>query len=493
MSKKLVLLFAITALTVFLAVQVFGEAPQLISYQGMLKDAAGDPVNGLFGFIVAIYDDSISTDPSRMLWQETHLGVNIVDGLFTLVLGQGQPPTPISESIFAGPNLWFGVRVQGGDELAPRTRLISVPYSQRVKTVDAALGGAISGNVDIGGDLNAAGKAKIGPNVTNTGLNAFAVGENVSADGDNSNVAGGINNVASGGFATIGGGRSNTASGQGAVVAGGYAGIASNENSTIGGGWHNVSSGSVSTVAGGQEDTASETYSTVSGGQGNAASGWVSTVGGGQSNKARGAYSTVPGGSGNLALGSASLAAGNGAVAGHNNSFVWSDAPGGGATTADNQFIIRASGGVGINTNAPTTALQVDGEAKSVVSGVEFYMVPRGAIIMWSGLLSDIPAGWTLCDGTNGTPDLRNRFISSCAPGENPGGSGGSDQHNHWVDLPSGYTGTGTTTYQDVSAIIPTLTASLASHTHFFDPPGGYSNLSSNIPPYYKLAFIMKL
>lgn len=37
--------------------------------------------------------------------------------------------------------------------------------------------------------------------------------------------------------------------------------------------------------------------------------------------------------------------------------------------------------------------------------------VPRGVIAMWSGRISDIPSGWVLCDGTNGTPDLRDRFI----------------------------------------------------------------------------------
>jgi microcystin-dependent protein len=36
---------------------------------------------------------------------------------------------------------------------------------------------------------------------------------------------------------------------------------------------------------------------------------------------------------------------------------------------------------------------------------------PIGSIIMWSGAIADIPSGWQLCDGTNNTPDLRNRFI----------------------------------------------------------------------------------
>ena len=44
-----------------------------------------------------------------------------------------------------------------------------------------------------------------------------------------------------------------------------------------------------------------------------------------------------------------------------------------------------------------------------------------GIICMWSGLLNNIPIGWILCDGSNGTPDLRNSFIKSVGTGEDPG------------------------------------------------------------------------
>ena len=37
--------------------------------------------------------------------------------------------------------------------------------------------------------------------------------------------------------------------------------------------------------------------------------------------------------------------------------------------------------------------------------------MPGGTILPYVGDLSDIPHGWALCDGTNGTPDLRNRFL----------------------------------------------------------------------------------
>lgn len=38
-------------------------------------------------------------------------------------------------------------------------------------------------------------------------------------------------------------------------------------------------------------------------------------------------------------------------------------------------------------------------------------VLPSGTIVMWSGIITNIPSGWALCDGRNGTPDLRDRFI----------------------------------------------------------------------------------
>lgn len=61
-------------------------------------------------------------------------------------------------------------------------------------------------------------------------------------------------------------------------------------------------------------------------------------------------------------------------------------------------------------------------------------ITPVGGIILWSGTLLDIPAGWQLCDGSNGTPDLRNRFVLGAGPsgfGFPPGTNGGSDTHAH--------------------------------------------------------------
>lgn len=68
--------------------------------------------------------------------------------------------------------------------------------------------------------------------------------------------------------------------------------------------------------------------------------------------------------------------------------------------------------------------------------------IPRGVIVMWSGRIINIPAGWALCDGRNGTPNLLDRFICSVqGSSTDPGSTGGSTEktlttanlpsHNH--------------------------------------------------------------
>ena len=59
-----------------------------------------------------------------------------------------------------------------------------------------------------------------------------------------------------------------------------------------------------------------------------------------------------------------------------------------------------------------------------------------GMIVMWSGAVADIPSGWALCNGQNGTPDLRDRFIVAGGGSYNPGDSGNPDAHSHTVKPP---------------------------------------------------------
>ena len=101
------------------------------------------------------------------------------------------------------------------------------------------------------------------------------------------------------------------------------------------------------TVSGGSVNTASGFEAMVGGGALNTASGSHATVGGGLNNTASGSYATVPGGHLNTASGNFSFAAGWDAQALHDGSFVWSDDTGVAfASTANNQFSIRAVGGI---------------------------------------------------------------------------------------------------------------------------------------------------
>jgi hypothetical protein len=98
----------------------------------------------------------------------------------------------------------------------------------------------------------------------------------------------------------------------------------------------------------------------VAGGKDNTASGESATVGGGIGNIASGTNSTVPGGASNTAAGQFSFAAGSRAKANHNGAFVWADSDNADwASTAADQMVIRASGGVGIGTNSPGGQLDV--------------------------------------------------------------------------------------------------------------------------------------
>ena len=60
-------------------------------------------------------------------------------------------------------------------------------------------------------------------------------------------------------------------------------------------------------------------------------------------------------------------------------------------------------------------------------NGLEISGVPSGCILMWSGPTSTIPNGWHLCDGSNGTPDLRNRFIVGAGSTYGTGDTGGTN------------------------------------------------------------------
>ncbi len=134
--------------------------------------------------------------------------------------------------------------------------------------------------------------------------------------------------------------------------------------SFIGGGANNTNfaNAGYSVIGGGTDNQTASGWSFIGGGNGNViGSGTVgSTIGGGYNNTINGSYATVPGGSLNLASGRFSFAAGEGAQATNSGAFVWSDAEGTFfASTTNNQFSVRAGGGVQFVTGG--TGLTVDG------------------------------------------------------------------------------------------------------------------------------------
>jgi len=108
--------------------------------------------------------------------------------------------------------------------------------------------------------------------------------------------------------------------------------------------------------------------------------GTYSTISGGSQNTSAGTYATVSGGFFNSAAGDFSFAAGSRAKANHSGAFVWADSIDSDfASTAVNQFVVRASGGVGINTNNPGATLDVNGSLR-VGNGTTVFNSLQGGV-----------------------------------------------------------------------------------------------------------------
>jgi len=159
---------------------------------------------------------------------------------------------------------------------------------------------------------------------------------------------------------------------------------------------------------------------------------------------------------------------------------------------------------------------------------------PSGGIIIWSGSSASIPSGWVLCNGSNSTPDLRDRFVvgagSTYAVGATGGskdaivvshthsltattGSGGS--HSHYVTNGESFGNDGTSSAEETINLADGLggnmnqyilttsnntadfarSSTIADHTHSISgttDSAGSSGTNANLPPYYALCYIMK-
>jgi trimeric autotransporter adhesin len=225
---------------------------------------------------------------------------------------------------------------------------------------------------------------------------ATAVGATVAGGGATRDAIGVVvsdQNRALNVFATVSGGIKNTASGSSATVGGGAGNTASGSSATVSGGANNGGNGIASTVSGGLGNTASGFSSAVSGGNQNTASGFVSTVSGGNNNCAGGDYSWAGGFAAKIRPGNEANDQGcgilnSGDADGDNGTFAWADDQGLAFTsTGPRQFLVRAQGGMAINTNTPVTgaALTVNGNAAvSETGALSFGAQTRQMLNLWA-------------------------------------------------------------------------------------------------------------
>ena len=232
-------------------------------------------------------------------------------------------------------------------------------------------------------------------------------GNNVS--GIRSVVSGGVGNVASGSTSVVGGGNGNTASYLASVVSGGQSNTASNENSVVSGGAVNTASGNYSVVSGGIANAASGAGSVTSGGDNNSASGIGSVISGGGSNTGGGTFAIVPGGSFNDATGAYSFAAGRRGKALHEGSFVWADLTEADfASTAINQFSVRAGGGLRIISGTGALRLEPTVGSPNLIGGFAGNTVTAGIVGATiagggsSGFINHVTADYSTVGGGTG-------------------------------------------------------------------------------------------
>ena len=266
----------------------------------------------------------------------------------------------------------------------------------------------------------------------------------------------------------------------------------------------NITGGNISgmtTVAGGAHSGTTATFSGAVSGASGAFSGAVS-----------GTTGTFSG-----AMSAASLA--GGAATGSGASGTWSINIGGNAATATNSTNatnVVSGGTIASNVTGTTQAVTTNNTTLATTAFVRS-IIPAGVILMWSGSVASIPSGWVLCDGNNGTPDLRSRFIVGAGSTYAVGATGGSADA-----IVVSHTHTATSSVSDPGHVHPPL----APAQNYFGGPNsgqsprgdvnqgttvattgtaftgisvsttvnssGSSGTNANLPPYYALAYIMK-
>lgn len=131
---------------------------------------------------------------------------------------------------------------------------------------------------------------------------------------------------------------------------------------------------------------------------------------------------------------------------------------------------------------------------------------PSGGIIIWSGSSASIPTGWYLCNGSNSTPDLRDRFVVGAGSTYAVNATGGSTDsivvshthtatvtdpgHNHTVTASSSppYNAGGNAVFGPATNTTSTATTGISVAVS----TTGVTGVNANLPPYFALCYIMK-
>ncbi len=137
-----------------------------------------------------------------------------------------------------------------------------------------------------------------------------------------------------------------------------------------------------------------------------------------------------------------------------------------------------------------------------------FNYLPKGTVVSWTG--TDAPEGWALCNGQNGTPDLRGRFVLAAGQGDKLTNRvskqiGGEEtviltidqmpQHNHKLGIENDDVVAHTRSFKGEGGADRTIRmkAGQAGLSEVISLPIGKNQPHNNMPPFYVLAYIMKL
>jgi len=177
------------------------------------------------------------------------------------------------------------------------------------------------------------------------------------------------------------------------------------------------------------------------------------------------------------------------------------------AVTGTGNMVLSASPTLTGTPTAPTAAPATNTTQIATTAFVLANGVPSGAIILWSGSIASIPSGWLLCNGTSGTPDLRDRFIVGAGSTYAVAATGGNANatlvshthtatvidpgHNHSYNQPVA-SNAANPPGSSGSQPSATTTGSAFTGISVTNSTEGSSATNANLPPYYALAYIMK-